>query len=198
MYALFYSKYSDKCSEIIHNMDKESKKNIRLISVDNPTVREVVKKYIKEVPCLVIKEKGKMYICEYDILIDTFPPIPDEDSKLKAEEPVDRKPERPVFSNEAHQQFSVKDKKDPKKIDMDTVRSEMARRDSEIKQIDSIRKPPESDLPSSVKGSSLMGQYSMETKDSKNSNRDGSKSKSSGTSVESINDFFKYNVVEEL
>lgn len=72
MYVFFYSKYSSKSIELMNRIDAESKKLIKFISIDDSKVREYVSKYITEVPCMVIKEGSKTYICDYNTLRETF------------------------------------------------------------------------------------------------------------------------------
>lgn len=182
MYALFYSKYSKKCMDIIHNMDEESKKMTRLISIDSPEVRNIVKKYIKEVPCLVIKENGKLSVYKYDILFELYP-------KNDISDDID-------FEDDNEQlcklQFSgdissttPATKKDPKKLDMSTVQEEMKRREDELKAIDNIKKPKPV-LSNSVKKSNMMSQYETIKPDP-----------SATASTSSINDFFNYTVSDD-
>jgi hypothetical protein len=176
MYVLFYSKYSNKCLEIMGNMDEASRARIKMISVDDPAVREYVKEFVTEVPFMVIKEGAKRYTCDYNILKETFK---GDDKKLRFSNT-----EAPAVAN--------------KKLDMSHVREEMQRRDREIKETTNTRQlgqqPPVMQPSSAASSSSVLSQYA-----SIDSNASAGAANppvaAAPVNSQDVNNFFNYEVV---
>jgi hypothetical protein len=120
MYVLFFSFKSQKSQEIINNMDENSRKIIKLVSIDTPKIYDFAKKYIKEVPCLVIKEEGKIFMYEYDILLDLYKP-PEPEIKETPKENL-------AFSDDPN----IVNNKTNNKVNMSSVQDEIKRRQDEL------------------------------------------------------------------
>lgn len=168
MYVFFYSKYSSKSIEVMNAMDDTSKKRIKFISVDDARVREHVSKYIKEVPCMVIKEGEKTYVCDYATLKETFKSA---EGKLS-------------FSNSEAPSLTNTNQK---KLDMNRVLRDMKAHEDEVNRAN--KHTTEKHTLSNIenKSSSMFSQYAgSETEDP-----------APVTNVSDISNFFKFQVSDK-